>query len=130
MSRFPDPTIFIAACSNRHRLARQVKFLREENRILRARHPARISTTPEERGSRRGTRHTPRRPATSARDPRSSERSCYGQCGVGLYHLERNHQGLGNRLIAGPAPPENPVGPIRCRTRLGGVLKSYERVAA
>lgn len=49
---------------------------------------------------------------------------------VAHYHEQRPHQGLGNRLIAGPDPPETPIGPIRCRTRLGGVLKSYERVAA
>jgi len=49
MLRFPDPTIFVAACSTRHQLARQVRFLREENRILRAKLPDRISTTPEER---------------------------------------------------------------------------------
>ncbi|MCW5777083.1 MAG: integrase core domain-containing protein, partial [Phycisphaeraceae bacterium] len=46
------------------------------------------------------------------------------------YHEERPHQGLDNRLITGPDPPEATVGPIRCRTRLGGVLKSYERLAA
>lgn len=39
----------MAACSTRHQLARQVRFLREENRILRAKLPERISTTPEER---------------------------------------------------------------------------------
>lgn len=49
---------------------------------------------------------------------------------VDHYHGERPHQGLGNRLIAGPDPPESPSGPFRCRTRLGGVRKSYERIAA
>ena len=46
------------------------------------------------------------------------------------YHEECPHQGLGNRLIAGPDPPETPFGRIHCKTRLGGVLKSYERIAA
>lgn len=40
------------------------------------------------------------------------------------YHEDRPHQGLDNRLIAGPDPPAHPIGPIRCKTRLGGVLKS------
>ena len=46
------------------------------------------------------------------------------------YHIARPHQGLGNRLIAGPDPPRTSVGSVHCRTRLGGVLKSYERIAA
>ncbi|VAX37966.1 hypothetical protein MNBD_PLANCTO03-1603 [hydrothermal vent metagenome] len=49
MLRFPDPAIFVTACSTQHQLARQVRFLREENRILRSKLPKRISTTPAER---------------------------------------------------------------------------------
>ena len=46
---------------------------------------------------------------------------------VAHYHLERNHQGIGNALIAGvPAPS---VGAIRRRPRLGGLLNYYERAA-
>jgi putative transposase len=45
------------------------------------------------------------------------------------YHAERNHQGLGNRLIEEPVEPPTD-GVIRCRERLGGVLKHYERIAA
>src|SRR2546428_1923343 len=38
------------------------------------------------------------------------------------YHLERNHQGLGNRLLA-PLPAElNTTGTIQRRQRLGGLL--------
>ena len=44
------------------------------------------------------------------------------------YHLERNHQGLGNELIEGRTEPT--VGPIACRERMGGVLKYYFREAA
>jgi hypothetical protein len=43
------------------------------------------------------------------------------------YHLERNHQGLGNTLIAGP--PVRTTGSIRRRPRLGGLLNYYERAA-
>jgi transposase InsO family protein len=43
------------------------------------------------------------------------------------YHLERNHQGLGNRLIAGA--PARTTGSIRRRPRLGGLLNYYERAA-
>jgi len=44
------------------------------------------------------------------------------------YHLERNHQGLGNELIE---PPETPgQGRLNCRERLGGMLRYYYRRAA
>jgi transposase InsO family protein len=39
------------------------------------------------------------------------------------YHHERNHQGLGNRLIVPLAEQPNRDGPIACRERLGGLLK-------
>ena len=46
------------------------------------------------------------------------------------YHEERNHQGLENRLIRSkPAIAANDAG-IHCRTRLGGMLSYYHRVAA
>ena len=44
------------------------------------------------------------------------------------YHRERNHQGIENTLIEG-APATDPVGRIRRRPRLGGVLNYYERAA-
>jgi putative transposase len=44
------------------------------------------------------------------------------------YHIERNHQGIGNELIDGlPGPDE---GRVVSRERLGGTLRYYERVAA
>lgn len=46
------------------------------------------------------------------------------------YHTERPHQGIGNRLIIPRAHPQPKHGKIACRTRLGGVLKSYARAAA
>ena len=47
------------------------------------------------------------------------------------YHHERNHQGKGNVLLW-PAVSQDTAraGPIRCRERLGGLLKYYERQAA
>jgi len=46
------------------------------------------------------------------------------------YHEERNHQGIGNRLIT----PRRPVGEhqrdIRCSQRLGGMLRFYHRATA
>jgi transposase InsO family protein len=47
------------------------------------------------------------------------------------YHHERNHQGKGNMLLL-PAISHDTehVGPLRCRERLGGLLKYYERDAA
>ena len=46
------------------------------------------------------------------------------------YHRERNHQGIGNRLLAGDLVAANTDGEIRCRQRLGGLLKYYHRHAA
>ena len=45
------------------------------------------------------------------------------------YHEERPHQGLGNELIA-PKTTWTGTGPVKCRERLGGVLKFYCREAA
>ena len=46
------------------------------------------------------------------------------------YHVERPHQGLGNRLIA-PNPGETTnVGDVKRRKRLGGMLSFYHREAA
>jgi transposase InsO family protein len=46
------------------------------------------------------------------------------------YHHERNHQGLGNRLILPLTEQPTHEGHIACRERLGGLLKYYHRVAA
>jgi hypothetical protein len=46
------------------------------------------------------------------------------------YHEERNHQGLGNRLIQLPKPGTTHEGFIQRRARLGGVLNFYYREAA
>jgi putative transposase len=46
------------------------------------------------------------------------------------YHLERNHQGLGNELIDGLGAAANDDGSIVCRRRLGGLLRYYRREAA
>jgi transposase InsO family protein len=47
---------------------------------------------------------------------------------VAHYHRERNHQGLGNALIV-PAPRPCGGTPVRCRKRLGGLLRYYHRAA-
>jgi putative transposase len=46
------------------------------------------------------------------------------------YNEERPHQGLGNRRIIQPAEPMPTEGPVLCRERLGGLLKTYYRQAA
>jgi transposase InsO family protein len=46
------------------------------------------------------------------------------------YHLERNHQGLANRLLTAPSAPMNDATPIVRRERLGGILNFYYRSAA
>jgi len=46
------------------------------------------------------------------------------------YHEERNHQGLGNRLIEPDFRAGENAGDIQCRERIGGLLKYYYRDAA
>jgi putative transposase len=45
------------------------------------------------------------------------------------YHEERNHQGLGNKLIEVKFGVTE-SGELRCRERLGGLLRYYHREAA
>ena len=49
---------------------------------------------------------------------------------VAHYHSERNHQGLGNRLISPEAGHLGRAGEIQRRQRLGGMLNYYYRAAA
>ncbi len=46
------------------------------------------------------------------------------------YHCERNHQGLGNKLIEPDDEIDQHQGEIQCRERLGGLLRYYHRAAA
>jgi putative transposase len=48
---------------------------------------------------------------------------------VAHYHAERNHQGIGNLLILPDLDPADRAGPVRCRSRLGGMLNYYDRAA-
>src|SRR5438552_14062063 len=49
---------------------------------------------------------------------------------VAHYHLERNHQGLDNRLIIPTETAAATTGKVRSRQRLGGLLNYYYREAA
>ena len=49
---------------------------------------------------------------------------------VAHYHLERNHQGLGNRLISPESLPGLSQGDVGRHERLGGLLNYYYRRAA
>jgi hypothetical protein len=46
------------------------------------------------------------------------------------YHAEKNHQGLGNKIIRPEFAHFPSAGEIRCRERLGGLLRYYYRAAA
>jgi hypothetical protein len=46
------------------------------------------------------------------------------------YHLERNHQGIGNRLLQAKPTPMGPGAEVRRRQRLGGILSFYYPAAA
>ena len=41
------------------------------------------------------------------------------------YHRERNHQGLGNRILLPGAEVGQTTGAVHCRERLGGLLRYY-----
>ena len=47
---------------------------------------------------------------------------------IAHYHSERNHQGKGNVLLF-PSPTPATLSRIRCRERLGGLLRYYCRAA-
>ena len=49
---------------------------------------------------------------------------------VAHYHLERNHQGLENRIIDPGAEVGRETGEVQSRERLGGILRYYYREAA
>ena len=46
------------------------------------------------------------------------------------FHTERNHQGLGNRLIEPGVEVGRTAGDAACRERLGAMLRYYYRQAA
>ncbi len=49
---------------------------------------------------------------------------------VAHYHVERNHQGVGNRLLKPVDILSSTNDPVHCRERLGGMLNFYYREAA
>ena len=49
---------------------------------------------------------------------------------VAHYHKERNYQGLENQLIEPETHSVKKNGKVRCRDRLGGILRYYYREAA
>ena len=46
------------------------------------------------------------------------------------YHGERNHQGMGNRILVPGDEVGRTLGDVECRERLGGLLRYYYRKAA
>jgi putative transposase len=46
------------------------------------------------------------------------------------YHSERPHQGKGHVILIPAAHSAMRGGPLRCRQRLGGLLKDYHRDVA
>ena len=49
---------------------------------------------------------------------------------VEYFHAERNHQGLGNKIIEPGDEVESLGGEVMCSERLGGILRYYYRRAA
>ena len=58
----------------------------------------------------------------------STEKSDHGVCGA--FHAERPHQGMGNKIIAPEFGKGSGTGQVKCRKRLGGLLRYYYREAA
>jgi hypothetical protein len=55
---------------------------------------------------------------------------------IAHYNAERPHQGVGNVPLSAERPPDPepdvvpfPVDRVRCRSRLGGLLRHYHRTA-
>ena len=46
------------------------------------------------------------------------------------FHAERNHQGKGNVLLCSRAAARQREVPVRCRERLGGLLRYYHQETA
>ena len=46
------------------------------------------------------------------------------------YHTERNHQGLGSKLVIRSEITATATGPVKCHERVGGLLKYYYREAS
>ena len=46
------------------------------------------------------------------------------------YHHERNHQGMGNRILVPGDEVGRTFGDVECGERLGGLLRYYYRKAA
>ncbi len=67
-----------------------------------------------------------------ATDNRPPDICLYEFCVAEMYHTERNHQGKGNVLLFPLSHPSTPGSDqsVRCRERLGGLLKYYHREAA
>jgi hypothetical protein len=75
---------------------------------------------------------------------RSAKEEClskiifFGECSlrravdeyVAHYHSERNHQGKSNVLLFPRITKARGEGPVRCRERLGGLLRYYHQDAA
>ena len=59
----------------------------------------------------------------------TSLRNAVGQF-LSHYHEERNHQGLGNKIIEPSDEVGLATGEVQCRERLGGLLQYYYRDAA
>jgi hypothetical protein len=49
---------------------------------------------------------------------------------IEYYHMERNHQGFGNRLIVPMETKAETAGVVERRQRLGGLMNYYYRKAA
>lgn len=120
--------IALAGWLNRHQQA-LIDYLIEENRVLKKQTEGlRLRFTDEQRI----------RLVRSIKDECLGRMILFGEASlsrtlreyVAHYHTERNHQGVGNRLLEPLAMVSSTGEPIQCRERLGGMLNYYYREAA
>jgi len=119
--------IALAGLLNRHQQA-FIDYLIEENRVLKKQTEGqRLRFTDEQRI----------RLVRSIKDECLGRMILFGEASlrralgeyVAHYHTERNHQGVGNRLLEPLAMISSTGEPIQCRERLGGMLNYYYREA-
>ena len=89
-------------------------------------------------GRSAGRRHNPNNNVRSVKEECLSKVILFGERSlrralsdyVDHFHAERNHQGKGNVLLFPRNTDRHREGPVRCRERLGGLLRCYDREAA
>lgn len=129
MGRLLQPLLVYLSVATDRELARQVQFLKEENRILRARLPERITVTPRERQRliKYGKNLGPAiKELITIVTPRTFARWLSGELQSKKTSGKQAEKRPGRPLATIPLAR----GSVECQEELGGLLKHYSRKAA